>query len=101
MRNPRHWGASTQTHGDISWEVCTFHLMVEIDERRQWHDAPNVLVIGPGGAGKSSLGSELAPLLGRSLFDLDHEFRRRFGDISALWHVRDASDTKWATWAGS
>jgi shikimate kinase len=56
--------------------------MLEIDERRAWQNARILLLIGPGGAGKSTLGSELAPLLGRRLIDLDDEFHRRVGDIS-------------------
>jgi shikimate kinase len=56
--------------------------MVEFEERKPWNLAGILLLIGPGGAGKSSLGSELAPLLNRRLVDLDHEFRHRFGDIT-------------------
>lgn len=58
--------------------------MVEIDERRPWNGARLLLLIGPGGAGKSALGSELAPLLDRRLVDLDHEFCRRLGDITTF-----------------
>jgi shikimate kinase len=57
---------------------------VEIDERRPWSAAKILLLIGPGGAGKSSLGSELAPLLNRRLVDLDHEFCRRVEDITTF-----------------
>lgn len=56
--------------------------MVEMDERRPWNAPSILLLIGPGGAGKSSVGSELAPLLKRDRIDLDEEFRRRMGDIS-------------------
>jgi shikimate kinase len=58
--------------------------MIEIEERRQWNAARILLLIGPGGAGKSSLGSELAPLLNRRLVDLDHEFCRRVEDITTF-----------------
>jgi shikimate kinase len=58
--------------------------MVEFDERRPWNAAGILLLIGPGGAGKSSLGLELAPLLDRRLVDLDHEFCRRLGGISTF-----------------
>ncbi|HEV2123809.1 MAG TPA: shikimate kinase [Chloroflexota bacterium] len=58
--------------------------MIKIYERRPWYPAKILLVVGPGGAGKSSLGLELAPLLNRHLVDLDEEFRNRRGDISAF-----------------
>lgn len=60
--------------------------MIEFDERRPWTAAMLLHVIGPGGAGKSSLGTELAPLLNRCLVDLDYEFCRRREDISAFMH---------------
>jgi shikimate kinase len=58
--------------------------MLEIVERRAWHDTRILLLIGPGGSGKSSLGSELAPLLGRRLIDLDEAFHRRVADIGVF-----------------
>lgn len=62
-------------------------MVIEMDERAAWNAATTVLLIGPGGAGKSSLGIELAPLLGRRLVDLDIEFQRRIGNISS--YIRD------------
>jgi shikimate kinase len=61
--------------------------MIEMDERRQWDQSQNLAIIGPGGAGKSSLGTQLAPLLNHAVTDLDHEFSRRIGDIGAF--IRD------------
>lgn len=55
--------------------------MIDIEERRCWDRSQNVVLIGPGGAGKSSLGIELAPLLNHDFADLDGEFSRRIGDI--------------------
>lgn len=40
-------------------------------------------LIGPGGAGKSTVGRSLAKRLGIAFIDLDDEFRDRAGDISA------------------
>lgn len=40
-------------------------------------------LIGPGGAGKSTIGRALAKRLGVAFLDLDDEFRVRAGDISA------------------
>jgi shikimate kinase len=39
-------------------------------------------LIGPGGAGKTTAGRELAAQLGLRFIDLDHEFTVRIGDIS-------------------
>ena len=41
-----------------------------------------IRLIGPGGAGKSTVGHELARLLNAPFIDLDHEFMRRVGDLS-------------------
>ncbi|MDO6413790.1 shikimate kinase [Sphingomonas sp. BIUV-7] len=61
--------------------------MIEFDERRPWDRSAILLLIGPGGAGKSSLSRALAPLLGYDLIDLDEEFSRRIGGIDAV--IRD------------
>ena len=61
--------------------------MIDMDERRPWTGHGNLLLIGPGGAGKSSLGSALAPLLDYRLVDLDAEFGRRIGPIGTF--IRD------------
>lgn len=42
-----------------------------------------VHLVGPGGAGKTTIGSPLASRLGLQFIDLDAEFTARFGDISA------------------
>lgn len=56
--------------------------MIEVDKHRCWDRSQHILLIGPGGAGKSSLGIELAPLLNSFLVDLDSEFTQRVGNIS-------------------
>lgn len=43
-----------------------------------------VHLVGPGGAGKSTVGPLLAERLGVPFFDLDRLFDARFGDISAF-----------------
>ena len=43
-----------------------------------------VHLVGPGGAGKSTVGPLLAGRLGVPFFDLDRLFDARFGDISAF-----------------
>jgi shikimate kinase len=45
---------------------------------------PVILLIGPGGAGKSTVGAVLAARLGRPFLDLDREFEQRRGDIGAF-----------------
>jgi shikimate kinase len=58
--------------------------MIDIAERNSWDRSRNLLLVGPGGAGKSTLGSLLAPLLGCRLVDLDHQFGCRIGNISTF-----------------
>ncbi|MCC7253660.1 shikimate kinase [Hyphomicrobium sp.] len=58
--------------------------MIEMDERRPWTGFGNLLLIGPGAAGKSSLGLQLAPLLNRRCVDLDKEFECQVGNISTF-----------------
>ncbi|MCH4904899.1 shikimate kinase [Cylindrospermopsis raciborskii CHAB3438] len=55
--------------------------MIDLEERRRWSPTKTILLIGPGGAGKSTVGSVLAPLLDRRLIDLDQEFLRLVGNI--------------------
>jgi shikimate kinase len=43
-----------------------------------------IQLVGPGGAGKSTVGAVLAARLGCSLVDLDREFERRHADIDAF-----------------
>jgi len=42
-----------------------------------------IRLVGPGGAGKSTVGAVLAVRLGLTFSDLDRHFTSRFGDISA------------------
>ena len=42
-----------------------------------------VQLVGPGGAGKTTIGAALAQRLGARFGDLDAEFTARHGDISA------------------
>jgi hypothetical protein len=42
-----------------------------------------IQLIGPGGAGKTTIGARLARRLGVRFVDLDAEFTSRYGDISA------------------
>ena len=46
-----------------------------------------IQLIGPGGAGKSTVGAALALRLGWPFHDLDREFEDRRGDIDAFIHV--------------
>jgi shikimate kinase len=43
---------------------------------------PPIFLVGPGGAGKSTVGAALAARLGRPSLDLDRLFTGRHGDIS-------------------
>lgn len=54
---------------------------ISIIERRQWTGGALLFIVGPGGAGKSSLGQLLAPLTHRRLLDLDQIFKSEVGPI--------------------
>lgn len=43
-----------------------------------------IQLVGPGGAGKTTVGRALAAQLGVPFADLDEQFRQSFGDISAF-----------------
>lgn len=60
---------------------------IYVDVRRAWNRSALLFVVGPGAAGKSTLGRALAPRLGRTLVDLDEVFLERTGDIGAF--IRD------------
>jgi shikimate kinase len=47
-----------------------------------------IQLIGPGGAGKTTVGAVLAPRLGCPFHDLDREFERRRGDIDHFISVQ-------------
>lgn len=63
-------------------------MSFEIEQRKPWTGDALLLLIGPGGAGKSTVGSLLTPLLGRHLVDLDHRYTERFGDIGRYINER-------------
>src|SRR5262245_15054214 len=48
-----------------------------------------IRLVGPGGAGKTTVGLALAHRLGVAFVDLDQEFSARFGDISAYLAVHE------------
>jgi len=48
------------------------------------NEPTNLILIGPMGAGKSTIGRKLAELYGLEFFDLDHEIERRTGATVAL-----------------
>ncbi|MBN8754523.1 MULTISPECIES: shikimate kinase [Variovorax] len=54
---------------------------------QQARAVPVVQLVGPGGAGKTTVGSELARQLGWQFVDLDREFMSREGDISGYMAV--------------
>ncbi|HZW50887.1 MAG TPA: shikimate kinase, partial [Rudaea sp.] len=50
--------------------------------------APNLFLIGPMGAGKSTLGKRVADALGLPFFDLDHEIQTQCGaDIALIFDI--------------
>ncbi len=52
----------------------------------------NIYLIGPMGVGKTSIGRNLARLLGRDFLDSDHEIENRTGvDISTIFHIEGES----------
>ena len=46
---------------------------------KEFDSLPNIYLVGPMGAGKTTVGRHLAELLGREFLDSDHEIERRTG----------------------
>ena len=46
---------------------------------KEFETLPNVYLVGPMGAGKTTVGRHLAELLGREFLDSDHEIERKTG----------------------
>lgn len=46
---------------------------------KEFETLPNIYLVGPMGAGKTTVGRHLADLLGREFLDSDHEVERRTG----------------------
>ncbi len=61
---------------------------IDISQRRAWTGTPLVFIVGPGGAGKTTVGRLLVPILGRYLIDLDATFCSRVGQIDQ--YIRSA-----------
>lgn len=50
--------------------------------------APNLFLVGPMGAGKSTLGKRVAETLGLPFFDLDHEIQEQCGaDVALIFDI--------------
>jgi shikimate kinase len=54
---------------------------IHTEIRRRWQSGERLMLIGPGGVGKSTLGRALAAALGWPLIDLDLEFCERIAVI--------------------
>lgn len=62
--------------------------VIHLEARKAWNGSALLFIIGPGAAGKSTLGRALATHLQRKLIDLDDVFLERVGDISLF--IREA-----------
>lgn len=62
---------------------------IHIEMRRPWRQGERLLLLGPGGVGKSTLGRALAETLGWSLIDLDLAFCERIAVIGPFIAAHD------------
>jgi shikimate kinase len=58
--------------------------MLEKQQARVGEEGAVIQLVGPGGAGKSTVGALLAERLAVAFIDLDRRFSDRFGDIGAF-----------------
>lgn len=59
---------------------------------KEFKALPNIYLVGPMGAGKTTVGRHLAELLGREFLDSDHEIERRTG-ASIPWIFEKEGET--------
>lgn len=48
----------------------------------------NIVLIGPPGSGKTTIGRELAKIFNLTLVDVDAEIERKYGDISSIFDIK-------------
>ncbi|MEM7055259.1 MAG: shikimate kinase [Pseudomonadota bacterium] len=61
---------------------------LQADQQAGLHSLQNIILIGPMGSGKTTLGRRLAPLMGRTFIDLDEELERRCGvEVAVVFDI--------------
>ena len=63
---------------------------------KEFNSLPNIYLVGPMGAGKTTVGRHLAELLGREFLDSDHEIERKTG-ATIPWIFEKEGETGFRT----